>query len=55
MKVFMVGNYSCGVNYQYYEIVSKLEKVGGFEFVSRPEPADILIFAGTCSCHSDRI
>lgn len=55
MKVFMGENYSCGVNYQYYEIVSKLKEVGGFEFVSRPGSADILIFAGTCSCHADRI
>lgn len=55
MKVFMGKNYSCGVNYQYHEIISKLEEVGGFEFVLRPEYADILIFAGTCSCHAERI
>ncbi len=55
MKVFMGENHSCGVNYQFYEIISKLRELDGFEFTRRPENADILIFAGTCSCHRDRI
>jgi len=48
MKVFMGENHSCGVNYQFYEIISKLRELDGFEFTRRPENADIIIFAGTC-------
>ncbi len=51
----MGANYSCGVNYQYYELVNNLKNIGNCEFVSRPEDADVIIFSGTCSCHADRI
>lgn len=56
MKIYMgEKNLSCGVNYQYAEIVCRLEEMGGFQFVSKPADADAIIFASTCSCHEERI
>jgi len=55
MKIFMGKNFSCGVNYQYYEIIYKLQDIEECEFVKQPEEADVLIFASTCSCHEERI
>lgn len=55
MKIFMGKNYSCGVNYQYYEIIHKLQGIEECEFVEQPEDADVIIFASTCSCHAERI
>lgn len=55
MKIFMGKNFSCGVNYQYSEIMCELERIEGYEFVTQPEEADVIIFASTCSCYKDRI
>ena len=55
MKIFMGENFSCGVNYQYFEIMNELKRIKECELVLQPEDADVIIFASTCSCHEDRI
>ena len=55
MKIFMGKNYSCDVNYQYYEIIFKLKEIKGCELVKHPKDADVIIFASTCSCYEQRI
>lgn len=55
MKIFMGENYSCDVNYQYYQIIYKLQEIEDCEFVEQPEDADVIIFASTCSCYEARI
>lgn len=55
MKIFMGEKYSCDINYQYDGILSTLWEVEGYQFVSQPEDADVIIFASTCSGSEERI
>lgn len=53
MKVFMGKNFTCGVNYQYWELVHNLKR--RCEPTNDPGEADVIIFANTCVSHKDRM
>lgn len=54
MKVFIGENFSCGVNYQYLELIYKLKRTDSV-IIDDSSDADVIIFSDTCACHSDRI
>ncbi len=55
MKIF-IGKYnSCGVNYQYFEIIHRLMEREDCQLIKEPEEADVIIFSTSCACHVDRI